>query len=128
MIGMRRLRAYPDTSVFGGCHDAEFEFASRRFFREVEQGLLLLVVSDLTVAELDGAPPAVWNLFSGLPDDVVERVKITSECEVLRDAYLSAGVVGRASASDALHIAIATVVGADLVVSWNFKHIVTIRG
>ncbi len=85
---------------------------------------MLLVVSDLTVAELGGAPPAVWNLFNGLSDDVVERVGITSECEALRDGYLFARVVGKASASDALHIAIATVVGADLVVSWNFKHIV----
>jgi hypothetical protein len=119
---MRRLRVYSDTSVFGGCYDPMFEFASRRFFREVEHGRLLLLVSDLTVAELGAAPPAVWDLFHSLPDNLVERVSITPECEALRDAYIAAGVVGKGSASDALHIAIATVVGADLVVSWNSPH------
>ena len=34
------------------------------------------------------------------------------------------GVVGRASLSDAEHIAVATVANVDIVVSWNFKHIV----
>ena len=38
--------------------------------------------------------------------------------------YLDAGVVGPASGNDALHVAIATVARADVVASWNFKHIV----
>ena len=33
-------------------------------------------------------------------------------------------MVGPASANDALHVALATVAGADVVASWNFKHIV----
>jgi hypothetical protein len=42
----------------------------------------------------------------------------------LRDAYLEAGVVGSESTKDAEHIALATVAGVDIAVSWNFKHIV----
>jgi hypothetical protein len=42
----------------------------------------------------------------------------------LRDAYLAAGVVGAASENDAHHVALAAVARADLIVSWNFKHIV----
>jgi hypothetical protein len=41
-----------------------------------------------------------------------------------RDAYLAAGVVGAASERDAHHVALASVARADLIVSWNFKHIV----
>ena len=33
-------------------------------------------------------------------------------------------MVGGASLNDAEHIAVAKVAGADIVVSWNFKHIV----
>ena len=39
--------------------------------------------------------------------------------------------LGEASIGDALHVAVATVAGADLILSWNFKHIVNfsrIRG
>ena len=34
------------------------------------------------------------------------------------------GILGKASLNDALHVAIATVAKADMIVSWNFKHIV----
>ena len=44
----------------------------------------------------------------------------------LRDAYLAAGVVGPSSRNDAEHVALATVARADLIVSWNFKHLVHI--
>jgi hypothetical protein len=52
---------------------------------------------------------------------------VTNECYGLRDAYLSAGVVGRPSADDALRVAIATVYRADIIVSWNLNHIVQRR-
>ncbi|HZB96383.1 MAG TPA: hypothetical protein VE268_10495 [Herpetosiphonaceae bacterium] len=42
----------------------------------------------------------------------------------LRQAYLAAGIVGPASAADALHVALATVAGCRVIVSWNFRHIV----
>jgi len=49
---MKRLRVYADTSVLGGCLDAEFAEASRAFFMEVAAGRFLLVISDETVREL----------------------------------------------------------------------------
>ena len=49
---------------------------------------------------------------------------MSPESELLRDRYLAAGVVGPASVDDAHHVALATIAHADLIVSWNFKHIV----
>jgi hypothetical protein len=43
---------------------------------------------------------------------------------VCPDAYVAGGVLGKTSRSDAIHVATATVAEADLIVSWNFKHIV----
>ena len=42
----------------------------------------------------------------------------------LRDAYLAAKIVGRRWSTDALHVALATVSGCRVIVSWNFNHIV----
>ena len=42
----------------------------------------------------------------------------------MAEQYLKAGVLGRASIDDATHVAAATVAGADLILSWNFMHIV----
>ena len=44
----------------------------------------------------------------------------------LASEYIRQGVIGQTSYRDCLHIAIATIVGADYLVSWNFKHIVNV--
>lgn len=49
-------RVYVDTSVFGGCLEAEFRTASRRLLAACERGALRLVISELTIAELEAAP------------------------------------------------------------------------
>ena len=118
------LRVYADTSVFGGCFDDEFKTESVRFFDEVRQGQFVLVVSNVTLDELELAPEFVRGVLAGLPSLQVEIVSTSPESDDLRDAYLEAAVVGPSSSNDAAHIAVATVSNVDMVVSWNFKHIV----
>jgi predicted nucleic acid-binding protein len=120
----RTLRVYADTSVFGGCFDDEFRAESLRFFDEVRSGRFVVVVSDVTLDELSLAPESVRRILADLPPSRVEVVNSSEESNELKQAYLDAGVVGPASRNDAAHIALATIFGAELVVSWNFKHIV----
>jgi hypothetical protein len=121
---MRRLRVYADTSVFGGVLDDEFSEASRRFFDGVRRGGFLVIVSSQVLQELDDAPDEVRAILEGLPEEAVETIAVDAEAEDLADAYLSEGVIGPASRGDAIHVAAATVAGADLILSWNFRHIV----
>lgn len=48
------------------------------------------------------------------------------EADALAEAYLEHHVVGPGSRSDALHVALAVVSACDVLVSWNFKHIVNL--
>ena len=52
------------------------------------------------------------------------RLPLEQGIEQLRDAYLMAGLVAARYADDALHVAHATLARADVVVSWNFRHLV----
>jgi len=113
-----------DTSVFGGVFDAEFAGPSTAFFDGVLAGRFVVMLGATTLTELRGAPDRVIELAKRLPTDAVYRCDITPEVEELRDAYLVAKVVGPTSTYDATHVATATVHDADVVVSWNFKHIV----
>ena len=45
----------------------------------------------------------------------------------LADAYIAANALTEASREDAMHVAAATVARANLVLSWNFKHIVNFQ-
>jgi len=121
---MKRLRIYIDTSVVGGCFDEEFAKESLALMQAARDGRIVLIVSNALLDELDPAPPRVQEILDGLPAGATESVSATEESERLREAYLRSQVVGPASTRDAHHIALATVHRADLLVSWNFKHIV----
>jgi predicted nucleic acid-binding protein len=121
---MKTPRVYADTSVIGGCLDDEFAVESAALLETARDGRMVLLLSDLLAEELDAAPAEVQQLLAELPPSAFERVISSPESEALRDAYLRAGVVSRRHARDAHHIALATVARADIVVSWNFKHIV----
>jgi hypothetical protein len=118
------LRVYADTSVFGGCFEKEFDAASLRSFEHVREGSFVLVVSDVTLDELELAPDPVRSVLFETDESSIKRAAATPESEALAREYLNAGVVSPASADDARHIALATIMEVDMVVSWNFKHIV----
>jgi len=46
---------------------------------------------------------------------------------MLANTYISENVVGKTSRTDCMHIAVATISNVDILVSWNFKHIVNIN-
>jgi hypothetical protein len=121
-----RRRIYTDTSTVGGCLDEEFTVHSTQLFDRFRAALDTLVLSDLTLAELDGAPPRVREVLQTVPKDVIEEVKFGAEASGLAQEYLAVGVIGSAHLEDARHIATATVQRVDVLVSWNFKHIVNL--
>jgi hypothetical protein len=53
-------------------------------------------------------------------------LRLSPEATELADKYIEAKVVGKTSRADCQHIAIATLCNADVLVSWNFKHIVNL--
>ena len=128
---MHRIRVYVDTSVFGGTQDKEFAVESCRFFEQAQKGGFIILLSAETMRELSKSPKAVQELWEGLLPEFVEEVEINSEVVELAEEYVRSNVLKKASLSDALHVAAATVANADLILSWNFKHIVNfnrIRG
>ncbi len=122
-----KSRVYADTSVFGGCADEEFRDASRRLLDAFVSGALILVVSELTLRELEPAPGPVIEAFSEVPEDQIEIIALSTEAEELADIYIREGAIGTAMRADALHIALATVAKVDVLVSWNFSHIVNLK-
>ena len=120
----RQVHLYADTSVFGGCFDDEFQEASRKLFDEILAGRFFLALSETTIDELAPAPEHVRRLLRDVTTEDLQVIRFSEEIGRLRDAYLAAGVVGPASRLDAEHIAAASVADVDLIVSWNFQHIV----
>jgi len=110
-----KLRIYTDTSVLGGCEDEEF----------VEHSVRLL--SSLTIQELAAAPAAVRRRLASVPEAHIETRQLDTDARELAEAYIDAGVLTGTMRADAQHIAIATVARIDVLVSWNFRHIVNLQ-
>jgi len=119
-------RVYIDTSVIGGCLDEEFAEWSGRLFAEFRLGLKTPVVSDVTRGELAEAPEAVCRVLAELPESATEDVALTDEADSLAAKYVAEGVIRKVDVVDAQHIAIATVERVDVLVSWNFRHVVNV--
>ena len=120
-------RIYIDTSVIGGFYDSEFEEYTKPLFEKIRKKEIEIIYSAVTEDELKEAPERVKQLIRKLPKDNVLFVEVTDEVARLAEMYITENVVGKTSLADCLHIALATVNKADVLVSWNFKHIVNLK-
>jgi predicted nucleic acid-binding protein len=53
-----------------------------------------------------------------------EAIAVTEEVDRIASRYSREGAIAEAFSADAYHIAVAVMVKADMVVSWNFRHMV----
>lgn len=122
---MKTLRIYLDTSVLGGCFDAEFAPWSNGLMDDFRAGRFIPVLSDLLAAEIGRAPERVRDLHQELTElRQRESIGVSPEALAVLRGYEAHSVLGPKYRADMLHIALATVADADVLVSWNFKHIV----
>ena len=119
-------RIYTDTSVIGGCEDEEFRVHSRRLIDAFVRGDLRLVLSELTLRELEPAPVAVREVLAAIPEGSIEVVRLTPAADALARRYVAEGILKANMLADAQHIAMATVANVDVLVSWNFRHVVNL--
>lgn len=105
----------------------EFEGASRQLMDMFTRGEALLVLSDLTLLELQEAPVDVRTVLEKVPEKQREYVELTEEATILAQHYIDTEVIGAAKRVDAQHIAIATTNRVEVLVSWNFRHIVNLQ-
>ena len=118
------MKFYVDTSVWGGYFDKEFSKWTIPFFEQAKQGRFTIVLSDVTIGELQNAPEKIMELTTIIPPQYIELVSITEKQLALADQYVREGALTSKFHSDAQHIAIASMIKVDSLVSWNFKHMV----
>jgi hypothetical protein len=123
---LRQLKIYVDASVVGGCEDKEFAEDSLKLWRLFVNGTYIQVLSEHTLRELRHAPDRVRSRLVEVPQNHQIILPDSDEADDLAQAYLDHGIVGPGSRADALHVALATAGHTDVLVSWNFKHVVNL--
>lgn len=113
---MKKQRIYLDTSVFGGYFDDEFQKFTKPLFERINSGEFTIIFSTVLESELELAPEKVRKLVREIENEDAEFVEETDSAVELATEYLTEKVVGKTSYSDCLHIALATINQADLLV------------
>lgn len=117
------MRVYVDTSVFGGVFDPEFERGSKLFFEQAAAGRFDIYVSIITRREIEKAPKQVQGFYES-KSDRLHSIEISDEAINLQASYMARGILTPKSIDDAMHVALASVTRCDMIISWNFRHIV----
>ena len=118
------MKLYLDTSVFSAYYDErtpERMRMTRDFWLMLERHEKLC--SDLTIEELGQAHSGLREKLLALARNFTV-LSLTDEMRNLARVYVEEGVVPAKYFADALHIAAAVLGNADILVSWNFKHLV----
>ena len=121
---MKIQRVYLDTSVIGGCFDVEFSKWSTALFSDFRDKIYIPVLSELVEAEIQDAPEDIKSKLYELLEMGCEILSVDDESVRLANQYQEKKILTPKFFNDGLHIAIATVNKIDILVSWNFKHIV----
>ena len=121
---MKKFRIYIDTSVIGGCFDEEFYLWSNGLMKDFRLGHFIPVLSDAVALEIENAPLKVKEKYYELVDDGAEVIEVNEAVVKLLNFFRRAKVLNERFEKDMTHIALATVYQVDILVSWNFQHIV----
>lgn len=124
---MKTPRVYLDTSVIGGCFDPEFERWSKALIEDFRAARLAPILSEVVAAEIGVAPEPVRQKFDELLVMASEVLQVGPEALEVVGGYSRHGILPPRFRNDMLHIALATVAAVDVLVSWNFKHIVRLE-
>lgn len=123
----RRESIYLDSSVPSAYYD-EREPARQNETKEFWKKLndYRVYISELTLAELGKTKGTEKDKLLSLVEEISIAPR-TPECETLADKYVAEGCIPEKHRDDAVHIAIATVNEIDIIISWNFDHIVKLK-
>jgi len=128
---VKRLKIYLDTSVISHLDAPDTPDKMNdtlKLWEDIKAGLYEVYISDLTIAELDRCPePKRTEMLSALLDIEYTEIQQDERAKQLSQLYFDVGGLPPKSKEDAAHIAIASVNDCDIILSWNFKHIVNLR-
>ena len=128
---MKKLKIYLDTSFISHLHqlDALNKMNdSLILWKDILAGEYNTVISEITTRELmDCAEPKRSIIAKYLKQGNFEELFVTDEIDDLAEEIINRGILTAKSLDDCTHIATAVANGCDIIVSWNFKHLVNFR-
>jgi len=130
-----KVKIYLDTSVISHLQapdTPERMTDTLRLWEDLKAGIYEVVISDVTIDEInDCSEPKRSFMLDELKKIPITVIEAEKKVEELSQEFIRLGILKEKSIDDCMHIATALLAKCDVIVSWNFKHIVndkTIEG
>ena len=128
---MRKLKIYLDTSVISHLHQLDTPDKmddTLSLWEDIKAGEYDAVISEVTTREIMNCSEPKRSIMADYLDEGnFEEFPITQESHDLAQEIIKRGILTAKSLDDCTHIAVAILNNCDIIVSWNFKHIVNVR-
>jgi len=128
---MRKLKIYLDTSVISHLYAPDTPDKMKdtvELWEDIKSGLYEVITSDVALKEIENCKePKLSMLLDYLSEIEYERFPVTDEAENLADEIIKHSILTQKSRDDCLHIAIAVINNCDIILSWNFNHMVNVK-
>jgi len=128
---MRKLKLYLDTSVLSHLYaddTPEKMLDTNRLWQDLINDEYDIFISPAVTEELDECgEPKRSQIHQKLREIKFQLLAKTNDVSQLANEYINHGVLKKSSFDDCIHIAFAVVYDCDVIISWNFKHLVNFR-
>lgn len=128
---MKKIKYYLDTTIFNFVFaegDTEKKDLTVKLFKDLPSISNGIYISDEVIREINRAPePRKSQLVGQLEETNPLLLEVDIEAEELAERYVKEGIIPERYRSDAVHIAVAVINGIEVIVSWNFEHIVKLK-
>ena len=132
---MKKLKVYLDTSVIGylvNNNTPEKTTDTFKLWEEIKKGKYDIFISEIFLTEVSESPNEIKEkLLNHLREIKYTLINIDNQIENVAEKFIELKILNPKSYDDCQHIACAIISNCDVIVSWNFKHIVnhkTIKG
>jgi predicted nucleic acid-binding protein len=128
---MKTLKLYLDTSIISHLEAPDVpdkEADTKRLWEKIKAGEFEAFISPVVIMEIDNCHEPKRSFLRGelqaTPHTVLKRI---DEVASLADQYVAAKILRPRDYNDCLHIAFTRVYNCDMLISWNFNHLVNIK-
>jgi len=128
---MKKLKLYLDTSIYNFAIAGDVPYEKEitlKLLDEAKKGEYNIFISDIVIREINKASEGIAIKLRDIIKDLApEELLVDENVLSLADKYIEQGIIPVKYRDDALHIAVASVNNMDVIVSWNFQHIVKVK-
>jgi predicted nucleic acid-binding protein len=130
-LHLKKLKLYLDTSVISHLFADDIPDRmsdTNKLWDDFKIGKYDIFISTVTVEEIQKcSEPKRSRMVEKLGEIDFHVLEETDEINDLAGEYINHGVLTKKNIDDCLHIAGAVVTNCDIIISWNFKHLVNYR-